>query len=67
MEACRDVMDSTGHAVVLKWPNDIYAKIRTAKGEELRKIGGILVNTVFMGGGVRIIAGMLVILTSDVY
>ncbi|CCA70934.1 related to BPL1-biotin holocarboxylase synthetase [Serendipita indica DSM 11827] len=57
VEACREVLGSIGERVVLKWPNDIYAKARGEKGEELRKIGGILVNTVFMAGGVRIIVG----------
>ncbi|KAG8830491.1 biotin holocarboxylase synthetase [Serendipita sp. 399] len=44
VEACRDVMGKIGESVALKWPNDIYAKVRTSKGEESRKIGGILLN-----------------------
>lgn len=50
-------MGEAGENVVLKWPNDIYAKVKGGGREELRKIGGILINTVFMSGGVRIIAG----------
>jgi biotin---protein ligase len=61
VKACREVTGPTsdgGADVVLKWPNDIYARTRGPKGEEvLRKIGGILVNTVFMAGGVRIVVG----------
>ncbi|KIM22941.1 hypothetical protein M408DRAFT_269108 [Serendipita vermifera MAFF 305830] len=61
VKACKDVTGgvSTGGAdVVLKWPNDIYARTKGPKGEEiLRKIGGILVNTVFMAGGVRVVVG----------
>lgn len=59
VNACREVMGSLGEAIVLKWPNDIYAKVKSFSGGELRKIGGILINTVFMAGGVRIIAGKL--------
>lgn len=58
VEACRAVLGRTGDAVVLKWPNDIYAKVMTPNGISLRKIGGILINTSFISGGVRIIAGM---------
>lgn len=61
VKACKELVGSAapgGAKVVLKWPNDIYAKTRGPKGEEvLRKIGGILVNTVFMAGGVRVVVG----------
>jgi biotin---protein ligase len=57
VEACRNVMGETGNCVVLKWPNDIYAKIQGGEKEELRKIGGILVNTAFISGGVRVVVG----------
>lgn len=63
VEACREVLGHAGDAVVLKWPNDIYAKVETPTGTELRKIGGILINTAFLGGGVRIIAGTYMFLT----
>lgn len=47
--------------MVLKWPNDIYARTKGPKGEVvLQKIGGILVNTVFMAGGVRVVVGQFV-------
>lgn len=58
-------MGPVGHVVVLKWPNDIYARVKGPQGEELRKIGGILVNTVFMSGGVRAIIGMGIRCHSD--
>jgi biotin---protein ligase len=57
VEACRNVMGEKGNSIVLKWPNDIYAKIKGGEKDELRKIGGILVNTAFMSGGVRVIVG----------
>ncbi|KAG8801764.1 biotin holocarboxylase synthetase [Serendipita sp. 398] len=65
VEACRDVMGKLGDSVVLKWPNDIYAKVKILRGEEMKKIGGILVNTVFMAGGVRIIVGCGVNVLND--
>jgi biotin--protein ligase len=67
VQACRSVMGELGNAVVLKWPNDIYARIKTDKGEELKKIGGVLVNTVFMSGGVRIIVGRSLHTSLEIY
>ena len=43
-----------GDRVRLKWPNDIYAFTQHAG---IKKIGGILVNTSFMGGHVDIVVG----------
>lgn len=56
VEACRSskVLGPFGDRVRLKWPNDIYAM---AENGVPRKIGGILVNTSFMGGSVDIIIG----------
>ncbi|KAF8915834.1 hypothetical protein CPB85DRAFT_1432544 [Mucidula mucida] len=55
-EACRDdgVLGKRGEAVRIKWPNDIYAI--TSQGE-MKKIGGILVSTNFVGGKCDIIIG----------
>ena len=57
VEACRDenVLGSRGGCTRLKWPNDMYASL----GPEgnMKKIGGILVNTSFSGGNVDIIIG----------
>ena len=56
VEACRSpsVLGAFGDRVRLKWPNDIYV-ITEHSGP--KKIGGILVNTSFMGGSVDIIVG----------
>ena len=56
VEACRSpsVLGAFGDRVRLKWPNDIYAITAQAGA---KKIGGILVNTSFMGGHVDIIIG----------
>lgn len=59
VEACRDekvLGPKAGDKVRLKWPNDIYASIGTGK-EDVRKIGGILVNTSFSRGKVDIVIG----------
>ncbi|KAF9647077.1 class II aaRS and biotin synthetase [Thelephora ganbajun] len=47
VEACRDeaVLGSFGEAVRIKWPNDIYAVFGEGERKELKKIGGVLVNT----------------------
>ncbi|KAF8153045.1 hypothetical protein B0H34DRAFT_800303 [Crassisporium funariophilum] len=63
VEACRDdtvLGKMDGEKVRLKWPNDLYADVgsggREGK-EDLRKIGGVLVNTSFSGGKVDIVVG----------
>lgn len=57
VEACRspNVLGAFGDRVRLKWPNDIYAITEHAG---VKKIGGILVNTSFMGASVDIVVGM---------
>ena len=47
VEACRDeaVLGSYGEAIKIKWPNDIYAVLGEGERGELKKIGGVLVNT----------------------
>jgi len=59
VEACRDeavLGPKAGEQVRLKWPNDLYAVVGGNK-EDLRKIGGVLVNTSFSGGKVDIVVG----------
>ena len=58
-EACRDesiLGPKAGEQVRLKWPNDIYAVVGEGN-EDLRKIGGVLINTSFSGNKVDIVAG----------
>lgn len=57
-EACRKdhALGQLGDNIRLKWPNDIYV-VSPISGE-LRKIGGILVNTSFIGKEVNIIIGL---------
>ncbi|KAL5492250.1 BPL1 [Sanghuangporus weigelae] len=56
VEACRSsaVLGAFGDRIRLKWPNDVYA-ITAHSGA--KKIGGILVNTSFMGGHVDVVVG----------
>ncbi|KIK93625.1 hypothetical protein PAXRUDRAFT_26252 [Paxillus rubicundulus Ve08.2h10] len=62
VEACR-ALDPTrqwANKVKLKWPNDIYGEFpmeETWKTVELKKLGGILVNTSFRGRVVDVIIG----------
>ena len=60
VEACRDekiLGEKVGSRVRLKWPNDVYADFGIDGKEELKKVGGILVNTQFEGGKVDIVVG----------
>jgi biotin---protein ligase len=54
-EACRDksVLGTWGDCVRLKWPNDLYVLLNG----ELKKVGGVLVNTSFSGGKAEVIIG----------
>ena len=47
VEACRNeaVLGSYGEAIKIKWPNEIYAVLDEGEHRELKKIGGLLVNT----------------------
>jgi len=59
VEACRQdsVLGPLGEKVRLKWPNDLYAVI--GNGDAYRKkIGGILVSTIFTGNKVEIVIGV---------
>jgi len=61
---CEAVDDDGRWGVKIKWPNDIYAEVEGVGGTEVgsgkkgrAKIGGILVNTNFVGGQWRIVVG----------
>ncbi|KIJ63680.1 hypothetical protein HYDPIDRAFT_41077 [Hydnomerulius pinastri MD-312] len=62
VEACR-ALDPAGRwagKVKLKWPNDVYGEFPVEEGwkkVELKKLGGILVNTSFGGGVADVIIG----------
>ena len=65
VEACRaeSVLGSeAGARVRLKWPNDLYAIVGSpaeeANTENVRKIGGVLVNASFSSGHVYVVIGM---------
>ncbi|KAG9307968.1 class II aaRS and biotin synthetase [Chiua virens] len=62
VEACRTLDPAKAWAtkVKLKWPNDIYGEFpaeKAGKRVELKKLGGILVNTHFEGNMADIIIG----------
>jgi len=60
-EACRDenvLGEKLGSKVRLKWPNDLYVDLGVDGKEDLKKFGGILVNTNFQGGKVDIVIGL---------
>lgn len=58
-EACRDeaVLGRYGEAVKIKWPNDIYVALGEGKDRQLRKIGGVLVNTGIINNDSQIVIG----------
>ena len=58
-EACRDgaVLGNYGEAVRIKWPNDIYAVLGEGERKELKKIGGVLVNTGIIGKDSQVVIG----------
>jgi len=59
VEACRDeaVLGSYGEAVKIKWPNDIYAVLREGDRVQLKKVGGVLVNTGIIDKDSQIVIG----------
>lgn len=65
INACRQSLGAAGEKVRLKWPNDIYAVLDTfdefgrKNGQELKKLGGILVTTNFSKNEVDIVVGEL--------
>lgn len=60
-----EAVDEDGRlGVKIKWPNDIYSEVEGVAGTEVgggvkgkAKIGGILVNTNYVGGQWRIVVG----------
>ncbi|KAF9563855.1 biotin-ligase [Agrocybe pediades] len=59
VEACRDntiLGPKFGEKIKIKWPNDIYASVGMGK-DDIRKIGGVLVNTSFSGQSVDLVIG----------
>ena len=69
VEACRDeaVLGSYGEAVKIKWPNDVYAVLGEGEHRELKKIGGVLVNTGIINKDSQIVIGRSLIITVSVY
>lgn len=66
LAVCEAVDDDGRLGVKVKWPNDIYAECEGVGGTEVgsgrkgrAKLGGILVNTNFVGGQWRIVIGEL--------
>ncbi|ORY24373.1 biotin-protein ligase [Naematelia encephala] len=64
LAVCEAVDDDGRLGVRIKWPNDIYAEVEGVGGTEVgsgkkgkAKLGGILVNTNFVGGQWRIVVG----------
>lgn len=64
LAVCEAVDDDGRLGVKVKWPNDIYAECEGVGGTEVgsgrkgrAKLGGILVNTNFVGGQWRIVIG----------
>lgn len=61
---CEAVDEDGRLGVKIKWPNDLYAEVEGVGGPDVgsgqkgrAKIGGILVNTNFVGGQWRIVVG----------
>lgn len=57
VEAVRGASGYEGVAVKLKWPNDIYGDVGSAGKPELKKIGGILVNSSYAGDDFTLVVG----------
>ncbi|KAM0752249.1 class II aaRS and biotin synthetase [Meredithblackwellia eburnea MCA 4105] len=57
VEAIRRVEGYEEVPVCLKWPNDIYANLGTKRDPELKKIGGILVNSSYAGKDFTLVVG----------
>ncbi|KAK4703255.1 biotin---protein ligase, partial [Phenoliferia sp. Uapishka_3] len=57
VEAVRREPGYEGVAVKLKWPNDIYGDVGEKGRPELKKIGGILVNSSYAGEDFTLVVG----------
>jgi biotin--protein ligase len=56
LAVCEAVDDDGRLGVRIKWPNDLYTEVGSGKKGKA-KLGGILVNTNFVGGKWRIVVG----------
>jgi biotin--protein ligase len=58
VEACREdtVMGSLGEKLRMKWPNDLYVVVGNGDSDR-KKVGGILVNTIFTANQAEIVIG----------
>ena len=60
VEAVRSKQGCEELPVFIKWPNDVYAKVKGKDGvEELKKLGGILINSSFVDGMFVLVIGGL--------
>jgi biotin--protein ligase len=64
LAVCEAVDDDGRLGVRIKWPNDLYAEVEGVGGTQVgggkkgrAKLGGILVNTNFVGGKWRLVVG----------
>lgn len=64
LAVCEAVDEDGSLGVRIKWPNDIYAEVEGVGGTDVgggvkgkAKLGGILVNTNFVGGRWRVVVG----------
>lgn len=58
VEAVKSCEGCAGLPVFIKWPNDVYAKLPAADGQtELKKLGGLLVNSTFSGNEFLLVFG----------
>jgi biotin--protein ligase len=64
LSICEAIDEDGRLGVKIKWPNDIYAEVEGVGGTEVgsgkkgkAKLGGILVNTNYIGGQWRIVVG----------
>ena len=58
VEAVRSKEGCEELPVFIKWPNDVYAKVKGKDGEvELKKLGGILINSSFVDGKFVLVIG----------
>lgn len=74
LAVCEAIDEDGRLGVRIKWPNDIYAEVEGVGGTEVgsgkkgkAKLGGILVNTSFVGGKWRIVVGKLCFVSKPIY
>jgi len=71
LSICEAIDEDGRLGVKIKWPNDIYAEVEGVGGTEVgsgkkgrAKLGGILVNTNYVGGQWRLVVGECFVLPS---